>query len=102
MQERIIISGYGGQGILSAGLLIAETSALLGYEVTYFPSYGAEMRGGSANCSIIFSDKKISSAVIPQADTLILFNQASFEKYIGKVQKKRIGNSQFISNHRTG
>jgi len=86
MKEKIIFSGFGGQGILSAGLMIAESALRCGYESTFFPSYGAEIRGGTANCSVIISDSKIFSPVIDQADTLIAFNEPSITRFLGKVK----------------
>jgi 2-oxoglutarate ferredoxin oxidoreductase subunit gamma len=85
MRERIIFSGFGGQGILSSGLIIAEAALRCGYESTFFPTYGAEMRGGTANCSVIISDSFICSPMITQADTLIAFNEPSITRFLGKV-----------------
>lgn len=81
MQEKVILSGFGGQGILSAGLMIAESAVLDGLNATYFPSYGAEMRGGTANCHVIFGSVPISSPIITKADTLITLNKASLDKF---------------------
>jgi 2-oxoglutarate ferredoxin oxidoreductase subunit gamma len=86
MKERIIFSGFGGQGILSSGLIIADSALRCGYESTFFPNYGAEMRGGTANCSVIISDTFICSPVITQADTLIAFNEPSIARFLGKVK----------------
>src|SRR5450830_781958 len=77
----IIIAGFGGQGILSAGKMAAEAALIEGHEVSWFPSYGPEMRGGTANCSVVISDDIIGSPVINDADVLIALNQPSLEKF---------------------
>jgi len=77
----IIIAGFGGQGILSAGKMAAEAALIDGHEVSWFPSYGPEMRGGTANCSVVISDDIIGSPVINDADVLIALNQPSLEKF---------------------
>lgn len=86
MTQKIILSGFGGQGILSAGLLIAESAVVEGWNATFFPSYGAEMRGGTANCSVILSDKEIASPIITMGDTLIAMNKPSLDKFLSKVK----------------
>lgn len=87
MKERVVLSGFGGQGILSSGLLLAEMGVLSNYYVTYFPSYGAEMRGGTANCHVIISDKPISSPIITQIDTLIAMNKPSIIKFYNIIKE---------------
>jgi len=77
----IILAGFGGQGILSAGKMAAEAALIEGHEVSWFPSYGPEMRGGTANCSVVISDDVIGSPVINDADVLIALNQPSLEKF---------------------
>ncbi len=77
----IILAGFGGQGILSAGKMAAEAALIEGREVSWFPSYGPEMRGGTANCSVVISDEAIGSPVINDADVLIALNLPSFEKF---------------------
>lgn len=86
MTNKIIISGYGGQGVLSAGIMMAEAAVSEGHKVTFFPSYGAEMRGGTANCYVVISDKDIASPVITTADTLIALNKPSLEKFLPRVK----------------
>ncbi len=81
MKEQVILSGFGGQGILSAGFLLAEASMQAGLNVTYYPSYGAEMRGGAANCHVVISDTEIYSPVIAEADTLIALSGPAFDKF---------------------
>jgi len=81
MTEEIIISGFGGQGILSMGKILAYSGLVQGMEVSWMPSYGPEQRGGTANVTIILSDDKISSPVLNTFDTGILLNQPSIEKF---------------------
>ena len=81
MLERIIIAGFGGQGVMFAGTLIAALAAQQREHVTYFPSYGAEVRGGTANCHVIVSDQEIASPLVEQADTLMVMNQMSVERF---------------------
>lgn len=85
MERRIIIAGSGGQGILFLGRLIAYTGMLAGKEVTWFPSYGAEIRGGTANCTVIISDEMIGSPVIRNPDILIVMNEASYDRFSGRL-----------------
>lgn len=77
----VILAGFGGQGILSAGKMAAEAALFEGKEVSWFPSYGPEMRGGTANCSVVISDEPIGSPVINDADVVICLNQPSAEKF---------------------
>ena len=77
----IILAGFGGQGILSAGKMAAEAGLYEGKEVSWFPSYGPEMRGGTANCSVVISDEPIGSPVVNDADVVICLNQPSMEKF---------------------
>jgi len=77
----VILAGFGGQGILSAGKMAAEAALYEGKEVSWFPSYGPEMRGGTANCSVVISDEAIGSPVINDADVVICLNQPSMEKF---------------------
>ena len=81
MINKIIIAGFGGQGIIIAGKILATAAMNENKEVTFFPSYGAEMRGGTCNCSVIISDKKIASPIISNPDTLLLFNKPSMDKF---------------------
>lgn len=82
----VILAGFGGQGILSAGKMAAEAALIEGHEVSWFPSYGPEMRGGTANCSVVISDEAIGSPVINDADVLIALNQPSLEKFETQVK----------------
>ena len=81
LYEEIVIAGFGGQGIILAGKLLAQTAMKAGKEVTYMPSYGAEVRGGTANCMVIISDKAIACPVVGRPDSLIVMNKASLSKF---------------------
>ena len=78
---QIFIAGFGGQGILFAGKLLAYTCLELGCQLSWLPSYGPEMRGGTANCSVILSDDPIGSPIISKPDILMVMNLPSLEKY---------------------
>ncbi len=79
--HEIIIAGFGGQGVLSMGQIIAYAAMKEGKEVSWMPSYGPEMRGGTANCIVIVSDSRISSPIVTKFNTAILLNQPSLEKF---------------------
>lgn len=81
MKETLIIAGFGGQGVLSMGKILAYSGVMQDFEVTWMPSYGPEMRGGTANVTVILSDKKISSPIAHEFDTAIILNQQSMEKF---------------------
>ena len=81
METSIIISGFGGQGALFAGQLLAYTGMDNGRHVTWIPSYGPEMRGGTAHCVVIISDEPIGAPIVSRPDIAIVFNQPSFDKY---------------------
>lgn len=87
MEEKIIIAGFGGQGVLSLGQFIAYAAIADGKEVTWLPSYGPEMRGGTSNCSVVISDTQVASPVITAPDCLIAMNKPSLSKFQGKVKK---------------
>ncbi|MDR1021252.1 MAG: 2-oxoacid:acceptor oxidoreductase family protein [Synergistaceae bacterium] len=78
----IICAGFGGQGVLTAGLILAKTGMDLGYNVTWIPSYGSEMRGGTANCNLKISDGKIASPFVRRIDILLAMNTPSVEKFM--------------------
>lgn len=86
MKEEIIIAGFGGQGVLSMGKILAYSGVMQDYEVSWMPSYGPEMRGGTANVTVIVSDSKISSPISHTFDTAILLNQQSMDKFEGMVK----------------
>ena len=81
MNEEIIIAGFGGQGVLSMGKILAYAGMMQKMEVSWMPSYGPEMRGGTANVTVILSDERISSPILNQYDTAILLNQQSLDKF---------------------
>ena len=77
MTEEIIIAGFGGQGVLSMGKILAYSGIMQDQEVAWMPSYGPEMRGGTANVTVILSDERISSPILTKYDTAIVLNQQS-------------------------
>ncbi|MDR0714168.1 MAG: 2-oxoacid:acceptor oxidoreductase family protein [Bacteroidales bacterium] len=81
MTEEIIIAGFGGQGVLSMGKILAYSGIMQGMEVSWMPSYGPEMRGGTANVTVILSDRPVSSPVVNRFDTAIILNQQSMDKF---------------------
>ncbi len=81
MTEEIIIAGFGGQGVLSMGKILAYSGIMQGMEVSWMPSYGPEMRGGTANVTVILSDEPVSSPVLSHFDTAIILNQQSMDKF---------------------
>lgn len=83
----VIISGFGGQGALFAGILLCHAAVLEGKNTTWIPSYGAEMRGGSVNCTVNISDSEIPSPIIDKVDVVIALNDASQKKFENKVKK---------------
>ena len=90
MERRIIIAGSGGQGVLFFGKLLAQAAMIEGREVSWFPSYGAEMRGGTANCTVIISDSMIGSPVIRNPDVLVVMNDASYQRFVEKLSPRGI------------
>jgi 2-oxoglutarate ferredoxin oxidoreductase subunit gamma len=84
--HEIIVAGFGGQGVLSMGLIIAYAALKEEKEISWMPSYGPEMRGGTANCIVIVSDSRISSPIVTQFDSAIVLNQPSLEKFGPKVK----------------
>jgi len=86
MTEEIIIAGFGGQGVLSMGKILAYSGIMEDKEVTWFPSYGPEMRGGTANVTVIVSDTRISSPILYEYDTAIILNQQSMDKFEKRVK----------------
>ena len=95
MTEQILSAGFGGQGVLLLGQLLAYSGMREGKNVSWMPSYGPEMRGGTANCSVIVSDEEIGSPVIDEADSVIVMNRPSLDKYESKVRK---GGRLFINS----
>ena len=86
MKQEIIISGFGGQGVLSMGKILAYAALMEGKEVTWMPAYGPEQRGGTANVTVIVSDDPVSSPILSRYDTAIVLNQPSLDKFEPKVK----------------
>lgn len=86
MKTEIIISGFGGQGVLSMGKILAYSGLMEGKEVTWMPAYGPEQRGGTANVTVIVSDERISSPILSRYDIAIVLNQPSLEKFEPKLK----------------
>ncbi len=95
MTSEIILAGFGGQGVLFAGKLLSYAGLMDDKEVSWLPSYGPEMRGGTANCSVVISDKEISCPLILEPNTLIAMNLPSYTKFIDKV---RAGGKVFVDS----
>lgn len=83
---KAVMAGFGGQGTLFAGKLMAYAGLIEGREVSWFPSYGPEMRGGTANCSVTMSDELIGSPLVTEPDVVVAMNQPSFDKFIDVVK----------------
>ena len=84
--EEVIIAGFGGQGIILAGKLLAQTAMKAGKEVTYMPAYGAEVRGGTSNCTVIIADEPIASPLASNPGSLIIMNKASLNKFVPRLK----------------
>lgn len=87
MEKNFIIAGFGGQGVLLAGEVLATAFMLAKKNVTWYPSYGAEMRGGTVNCEIVASDEEVSAVNKHDTDFIVALNQASFDKFLSKIKK---------------
>ena len=88
--QQIIISGFGGQGILSMGRILATGGLHEGHNVSWLPSYGPEMRGGTANCHVIISNEEVGSPIISRPSALIVLNQPSLDKFESIVEENGI------------
>ncbi len=86
MMDKVIIAGFGGQGVMFLGKVLAYTGMDSDLELLWIPSYGPEMRGGTANCSVVLSDAEINSPVIDLADAAIVMNMPAYEKFAPKVK----------------
>ena len=86
MTHQFLIAGFGGQGLLFAGKFMVNKGMLEGKEVTWLPSYGPEMRGGTANCSVIISDEPVGSPIVDHPDVLMVMTRPSLDKYESAVQ----------------
>jgi len=87
MKFEVILAGFGGQGILFAGNLLAQAGMEAGLKVTFLPVYGPEMRGGTCNCTVVLSDREIASPVVSRPRALLIMNQPSFEKFVPRLRK---------------
>lgn len=90
MYLEVIIAGFGGQGVMLMGETICEAATTMGINATFFPSYGPEMRGGTANCNVIVSDKPIASPVLATSQNIIVMNKPSLDKFESKVKENGI------------
>lgn len=86
MKTEIIISGFGGQGVLSMGKILAYSGLMENKEITWMPAYGPEQRGGTANVTVIVSDERISSPILSKYDVAIVLNQPSLDKFLPRVK----------------
>lgn len=98
----IICAGFGGQGVLVAGMILTYAGMEAGKQVTWFPSYGAEMRGGTANCTVKISEEEIASPYTAAMDALIAMNETSLDKFENKIKKGGllVMNSSLVSRER--
>jgi len=85
MERSVIIAGFGGQGVILAGKILAQAGMDHGLEVTWLPSYGPEMRGGTANCTVVLSDESVGSPIVDESTSLIAMNLPSLDKFEGLV-----------------
>ncbi len=95
MTEKIIIAGFGGQGIMSLGQMLCYSGMQEGKEVSWLPSYGPEMRGGTANCHVIISEEDVASPIVSVADAVVAMNLPSLDKFESRVKP---GGKLFINS----
>ncbi len=102
MEKNFIIAGFGGQGVLLAGTILANSFMLAGKNVTWYPCYGAEMRGGTVNCEIVVSDSEVSSVHKKDTDYALVLNQQSFDKFVQRVKTGGtiVANSTLVADTR--
>ena len=100
MKEEIIIAGFGGQGVLSMGKILAYSGLMEGKEVTWMPAYGPEQRGGTANVTVIVSDEKISSPILSKYDAAIILNQEAYSSttVTASSTRRRVRTSTFTAS----
>lgn len=104
MEKNFVIAGFGGQGVLLAGEVLANAFMIDGHQVTWYPCYGAEMRGGTVNCEIVMNtEEEVSAVNKKEADFVIALNQASVERFVSKIKKGgwMIANSSLAKEIRT-
>jgi len=99
MYQGVIIAGFGGQGVVSMGILLAYSGMIDGKNVTFFPAYGAEMRGGTANCTVVVSSDEVASPVVSRPDTVMVMNEPSLLKFEPQVKPggRLLINSSLVS-----
>jgi 2-oxoglutarate ferredoxin oxidoreductase subunit gamma len=90
MTEQVIIAGFGGQGVMSMGQLLTYAGMLQGMNVTWLPSYGPEMRGGTANCNVIISDEPVGSPIVTEATAVIAMNRPSLDKFENSLSPNKL------------
>ncbi len=95
MTTKVIMAGFGGQGVVLMGTLLSYSAMVQGKHTTFFPSYGAEMRGGTANCSVIVSDADIASPVVNEPDYVVAMNIASLDKFEARIKP---GGTVFVNS----
>ena len=102
MEKNFMIAGFGGQGVLLAGTILANSFMLAGKNVTWYPCYGAEMRGGTVNCEIVVSDDEVSSVHKQDTDYALVLNQQSFDKFVQRVKSGGtiISNSSLVAENK--
>ena len=102
MEKNFILAGFGGQGILLAGTILANAFMLDGKNVTWYPCYGAEMRGGTVNCEVVVSDTEVSSVHKQDTDFALVLNQQSFDRFVQRVKTGGaiIANSTLVAEKR--
>lgn len=102
METNFIIAGFGGQGVLLAGTVLANAFMIEGKNVTWYPCYGAEMRGGTVNCEIVVSDTEVSSVHKQDTDFALVLNQQSFDKFVQRVKSGGtiVANSTLVAESR--
>ncbi|MBN1823789.1 MAG: 2-oxoacid:acceptor oxidoreductase family protein [Endomicrobiales bacterium] len=100
MKDKVIIAGFGGQGVLLAGMVLAQTALEEGLQTTWFPAYGAEMRGGSANSTVVISDEEIGSPVAVAASVIIAMSDQGLGRFLPRAEQNAvvIVNSSLIKN----
>ncbi len=102
MEKNFILAGFGGQGILLAGTILANSFMLDDKNVTWYPCYGAEMRGGTVNCEVVVSDTEVSSVHKSECDYALVLNQQSFDRFINNIKSGGtiIANSTLVAESR--
>jgi len=101
VQQDIVIAGWGGQGVLTLGKLVARAGMLTGKSVTYFPSYGTEVRGGTANCHVRIADGEIYSPLVERPTALLVMNQPSYQRFRPQLSESGwlLANSTMVTLH---